>query len=159
MAVPIEQILQDLAVIMIIASAMTLVFYKLKQPIVIGFIIAGVIIGPHTPPFSLIHNDEVLNLFAELGVILLLFTVGMEFPIQKLRNIGRKAIIIATTEAFGTLSIGFFVAQALGLGFYDSLFISFVNFSNKHSYCDEGIGRAQHDERRISHLNSGNRHH
>ncbi len=124
MAVPIEQILQDLAVIMIIASAMTLVFYKLKQPIVIGFIIAGVIIGPHTPPFSLIHNDEVLNLFAELGVILLLFTVGMEFPIQKLRNVGRKAIIIATTEAFGTLFIGFFVAQALGLGFYDSLFIA-----------------------------------
>ncbi len=124
MAVPIEQILQDLAVIMIIASAMTLVFYKLKQPIVIGFIIAGVIIGPHTPPFSLIHNDEVLNLFAELGVILLLFTVGMEFPIQKLRNVGRKAIIIATTEAFGTLSLGFFVAQALGLGFYDSLFIA-----------------------------------
>jgi CPA2 family monovalent cation:H+ antiporter-2 len=123
-AVPIEQILQDLAVIMIIASAMTLVFYKLKQPIVIGFIIAGVIIGPHTPPFSLIHNDEVLNLFAELGVILLLFTVGMEFPIQKLRNIGRKAIIIATTEAFGTLTIGFFVAQTLGLGFYDSLFIA-----------------------------------
>ena len=123
-AVPIEQILQDLAVIMIIASAMTLLFYKLKQPIVIGFIIAGVIIGPHTPPFSLIHNDEVLNLFAELGVILLLFTVGMEFPIQKLRNIGRKAIIIATTEAFGTLTVGFFVAQALGLGFYDSLFIA-----------------------------------
>lgn len=123
-AVPIEQILQDLAVIMIIASAMTLLFYKLKQPIVIGFIIAGVIIGPHTPPFSLIHNDEVLNLFAELGVILLLFTVGMEFPIQKLRKIGRKAIIIATTEAFGTLTVGFFVAQALGLGFYDSLFIA-----------------------------------
>jgi monovalent cation:H+ antiporter-2, CPA2 family len=123
-AVPIEQILQDLAVIMIIASAMTLVFYKLKQPIVIGFIIAGVIIGPHTPPFSLIHNDEVLNLFAELGVILLLFTVGMEFPIQKLRNVGRKAIIIATTEAFGTLFIGFLVAQSLGLGFYDSLFIA-----------------------------------
>ncbi len=49
-AVPIEQILQDLAVIMIIASAMTLVFYRLRQPIVIGFIIAGVIIGPHTPP-------------------------------------------------------------------------------------------------------------
>jgi CPA2 family monovalent cation:H+ antiporter-2 len=109
---------------MIIASAMTLVFYKLKQPIVIGFIIAGVIIGPHTPPFSLIHNDEVLNLFAELGVILLLFTVGMEFPIQKLRNVGRKAIIIATTEASGTLFIGFLVAQSLGLEFYDSLFIA-----------------------------------
>lgn len=103
---------------------MTLIFYRLKQPIVIGFIVAGIIIGPHTPPFSLIHNSDVLNLFAEMGVILLLFTVGMEFPIQKLRKIGRKAIIIATSEALGTLAIGFFTAQALGLAFYDSLFIA-----------------------------------
>ncbi len=124
MEVPIELILQDFAVIMIIASVMTLIFYRLKQPIVIGFIVAGIIIGPYSPPFSLIHNLEVLNLFAEIGVILLLFTVGMEFPIQKLKKIGRKAIIIASTEAFGTLAIGFFVAQGLGLGFYDSLFIS-----------------------------------
>jgi monovalent cation:H+ antiporter-2, CPA2 family len=122
--VPIAQILQDFAVIMIIAAVMTLAFYRLKQPIVIGFIFAGVIIGPHTPPFSLIHNIDVLNLFAEMGVILLLFSVGMEFPIKKLKTIGRKAIIIASTEAFGTLAIGFFVAQSLGLGFYDSLFIA-----------------------------------
>ena len=124
MEAPIGQILQDFAVIMIIASVMTLIFYRLKQPVVIGFIVAGIIIGPYTPPFSLIHNSDVLNLFAEMGVILLLFTVGMEFPIQKLRRIGRKAIIIATSEALGTLAIGFFTAQALGLGFYDSLFIA-----------------------------------
>jgi monovalent cation:H+ antiporter-2, CPA2 family len=122
--VPIAQILQDFAVIMIIAAVMTLAFYRLKQPIVIGFIFAGIIIGPHTPPFSLIHNIDVLNLFAEMGVVLLLFTVGMQFPIQKLKTIGRKVIIIASTEVFGTLVIGFFVAQSLGLGFYDSLFIA-----------------------------------
>jgi len=121
---PIGQILQDFAVIMIIASVMTLIFYRLKQPVVIGFIVAGIIIGPHSPPFSLIHNLDVLNLFAELGVILLLFTVGMEFPIQKLKDVGRKAIVIASTEAFGTLAIGFIVAQSLGLGFYNSLFIA-----------------------------------
>lgn len=124
MEVPVEQILQDFAVIMIIAAVMTLAFYRLKQPVVIGFIVAGVIIGPHTPPFSLIHSLEPLNLFAEMGVILLLFTVGMEFPIRKLQTVGRKAIIIATTEAFGTLVLGFLVAQSLGLGFYDSLFIA-----------------------------------
>ena len=124
MEIPIEQILQDFAVIMIIASVMTLIFYRLKQPVVIGFIVAGIIIGPYTPPFSLIHNLDVLNLFAEMGVILLLFSVGMEFPIQKLKRIGRKAIIIATSEAFGTLAIGFFTAQAMGLGFYNSLFIA-----------------------------------
>ncbi|HKO64224.1 MAG TPA: cation:proton antiporter, partial [Candidatus Nitrosocosmicus sp.] len=124
MEAPIGLILQDFAVIMIVASVMTLIFYKLKQPVVIGFIVAGIIIGPYSPPFSLIHNLDVLNLFAELGVILLLFTVGMEFPIQKLRDVGRKAIIIASSEAFGTLIIGFIVALSLGLGFYDSLFIA-----------------------------------
>jgi monovalent cation:H+ antiporter-2, CPA2 family len=60
---------------------MTLIFYRLKQPIVIGFIVAGIIIGPYTPSFSLIHNSDVLHLFAEMGVILLLFSVGTEFPI------------------------------------------------------------------------------
>src|SRR5215210_8621311 len=109
---------------MVIASVMTIISYKLKQPLILGYIGAGIIIGPNTPPFSLIHNTDVLNLFAEMGVILLLFSVGMEFPIQRLKRIGRKAIIIATSEAFGTLAIGFFTAQALGLGFYDSLFIA-----------------------------------
>ncbi len=74
-----EQILQDFAVIMIIATAMALIFYRLKQPLVIGFIVAGIIIGPHTPPLSLIHEVDAFNLFAEIGVVLLLFTVGMEF--------------------------------------------------------------------------------
>ncbi|VFJ12362.1 cation:proton antiporter [Candidatus Nitrosocosmicus franklandus] len=120
----IVQTIQDLTVIMIVASITTLLFYKLKQPIVIGLIVAGIVIGPFTPPFSLIHNIDILNLFAEMGVILLLFIVGMEFPIQKLKEVGRKAIVIASSEAFGTLAIGFIVAQSLGLGFYDSLFVA-----------------------------------
>lgn len=124
MDIPIEQILQDFSIVMIIATAMAVIFHKLKQPLVIGFIVAGIIIGPYSPPFSLVKNQDILNLFAELGVILLLFTVGMEFPIRKLRNIGKKAMIIATTEAFGTLIAGFFASQALGLSFFDSLFLS-----------------------------------
>jgi CPA2 family monovalent cation:H+ antiporter-2 len=122
--IPIEQILQDFAIVMIISTAMAVIFHKLKQPLVIGFIVAGIIIGPYSPPFSLVKNQDILNLFAELGVILLLFTVGMEFPIQKLRNIGKRAMIIATTEAFGTLIAGFFASQALGMSFFDSLFLS-----------------------------------
>jgi len=124
MDIPIEQILQDFAIVMIISTAMAVIFHKLKQPLVIGFIVAGIIIGPYSPPFSLVKNQDILNLFAELGVILLLFTVGMEFPIQRLRNIGKRAMIIATTEAFGTLIAGFFASQALGLSFFDSLFLS-----------------------------------
>jgi CPA2 family monovalent cation:H+ antiporter-2 len=108
---------------MIIASAMAFISYKLKQPLVIGYIIAGIIIGPHTPPFSLILNQDILNLFAEMGVILLLFVVGMEFPIEKLRNIGKRAMIIASSEALGTFSIGFSVSFfILHFSLFDSAF-------------------------------------
>lgn len=119
------QILQDLSVIMIIAGGMAMLSWRFKQPLIVGYIGAGMIIGPHTPPFSLILNLDVLNLFAEIGIVLLLFVVGMEFPIEKLRKVGRKAFIIALAEALGTFSIGFIVGQyALSFPFYDSLFLA-----------------------------------
>jgi CPA2 family monovalent cation:H+ antiporter-2 len=124
MVIEIGQIVQDFAVIMIVASAMALISFKLKQPMVIGYIGAGIIIGPYTPPFSFILNVEVLNLFAEIGIILLLFVVGMEFPIEKLKSIGRKAFVIAITEAFGTFSAGYITGQALNFSFFDSLFVA-----------------------------------
>ena len=124
MVVEIGHIVQDFAVIMIVASVMALISFKLKQPMVIGYIGAGIIIGPYTPPFSFILNVEVLNLFAEIGIILLLFVVGMEFPIEKLKSIGRKAFVIAITEAFGTFSAGYITGQALNFSFFDSLFVA-----------------------------------
>ncbi|MGH9924131.1 MAG: cation:proton antiporter [Nitrososphaeraceae archaeon] len=125
MVIEIGQVVQDFTVIMIIASVMALISYKLKQPMVIGFIIAGMIIGPYTPPFSLITSTEVLNLFAEIGVILVLFVVGMEFPIAKLRKIGKRAFIIASSEAFGTFVIGFVVGHSvLQYQMFDSLFLA-----------------------------------
>ncbi|HYY67587.1 MAG TPA: cation:proton antiporter, partial [Nitrososphaeraceae archaeon] len=117
-------ILQDFTIIMIAASIMAMVSYKLKQPMVIGYIIAGMIIGPFTPPFSLISNFDVLNLFAEIGVILLLFVVGMEFPIEKLRKIGKRALVIAFSEGLGTFGIGFLVCQAVNYSLADSLFLA-----------------------------------
>lgn len=119
-----ELIIQDFAVIMIMASIMALISYKLKQPMVMAYIVAGMIIGPHTPPFSLITHVDILHVFAEIGIILLLFVIGMEFPIEKLKNIGKKATVIAIAEASGTFLAGFAVSQALGFAFYDSLFLA-----------------------------------
>lgn len=124
MVIEIGPILQDFTIIMIAASIMAMVSYKLKQPMVIGYIIAGMIIGPFTPPFSLISNFDVLNLFAEIGVILLLFVVGMEFPIEKLRKIGKRALVIAFSEGLGTFAIGFLVCQAVNYSLADSLFLA-----------------------------------
>jgi monovalent cation:H+ antiporter-2, CPA2 family len=110
---------------MIVAAIMLVITRKLKQSMVIGYILAGMIIGPHTPPFSLIHNVNSLNSFAELGIIMLLFVIGTEFPIAKLRSIGRISVIVALPESIGTLLIVFFVAHSLlGFSFFDSLFLA-----------------------------------
>ncbi|HEY8140824.1 MAG TPA: cation:proton antiporter [Nitrososphaera sp.] len=120
----IDFVVQDIAIIMVVAAIMLAITFKLKQPMVIGYIIAGMVIGPYTPPFSLVHSPETLNLFAELGIIMLLFVTGTEFPIAKLRSVGRISIITALAESLGTLLIVFFIAQNLGFTFNDSIFLA-----------------------------------
>jgi CPA2 family monovalent cation:H+ antiporter-2 len=117
-------LVQDFAVIMIVAAVMLGITYKLRQPMVLGYILAGMVIGPYTPPFSLIHDLDTVNTFAELGIIMLLFVVGTEFPIAKLRSVGRISVIVALSETVGTLILSFFVAQALHLSFVDSIFLA-----------------------------------
>lgn len=117
-------VVMDLAIIMFVAAVMIAIAHKLKQPMVIGYIIAGMIIGPYTPPFQLVSSIETVNLLAELGIIMLLFAVGTEFPIARLRSVGRKALVIALSEALGTFAIGYVVGQAMGLALFDSLFLA-----------------------------------
>jgi monovalent cation:H+ antiporter-2, CPA2 family len=125
LVIEIGQIIHDFAIIMTVAAVMALISFKLKQPMVIGFILAGMIIGPYTPLFNFILNVEVLNLFAEIGINLLLLIVGMEFPLEKLRKIGRKAFVIAISEALGTFVAGYIVGYyALNFSFFDSLFLA-----------------------------------
>jgi CPA2 family monovalent cation:H+ antiporter-2 len=121
---PSDFIVQDFAVIMIIAAIMLIITYKLKQPMVIGYILAGMVIGPYTPPFTLIQSVETVNVFAELGIIMLLFVIGTEFPIAKLKSVSRTAIIVGIPESLGTLIIVFFISQTLGFSFFDSVFIA-----------------------------------
>lgn len=121
---PSNFIVQDFAIIMIVAAVMLIITYKLRQPMVIGYILAGMVIGPYTPPFKLIQNVETVNVFAELGIIMLLFVVGTEFPIAKLKSVGKTSVIVGIPESLGTLIIVFFIAQTLGFSFYDSIFIA-----------------------------------
>lgn len=120
---PADFIVQDFAIIMILAAVMIAITYRLKQPMVIGYILAGIIIGPFTPPFSLVSSIDTLNALAEIGIIMLLFVVGTEFPMAKLRSVGRISIVVALAESLGTLFIVFFTAQYLGFDFFSSLFL------------------------------------
>ena len=131
----------DLAFIMIIGAVVTLAFFKIRQPLIIGYLFAGMLIGPLSPLWARIlpnggpSNDALegvgilsdisaLNLFAEIGVILLLFVIGIEFPYSKIRSIGKVAVGVGTIGLFSTLSVVFYTATALGLEFMDALFIA-----------------------------------
>jgi CPA2 family monovalent cation:H+ antiporter-2 len=117
-------VVMDLAIIMLVAAVMIVIAFKLKQPMIIGYVFAGMIIGPYTPPFTLVSSLETINLLAELGIIMLLFVVGTEFPVAKLRAVGRISLVVALAEALGTLMIVFFIAQHLGFSFFNSMFLS-----------------------------------
>jgi monovalent cation:H+ antiporter-2, CPA2 family len=115
------QVITDLAVVSIIASAVAFLFYKLKQPLIIGYLIAGVIIGPYT--FDLVKQTEYLSVFAEIGVVLLLFTIGLEFPLNKLRSIGKVVIGVSAIEITLMVMVSWIVSVLLGWGMYDTLFL------------------------------------
>jgi monovalent cation:H+ antiporter-2, CPA2 family len=116
-------IITDLAVLLVIGSAVAFVFHKFKQPLILGYLVAGVIIGPYSPPFSLISHVEFINVFAEIGVILLLFIIGLEFPINKLKSLGKVVIGVSTIEIAMMLAISWVVGAFLNWGLYDTLFL------------------------------------
>jgi len=137
---PHETIVTDLAIIMILAAIVTLAFFKIRQPLIIGYLFAGMLIGPLSPLWTsllpengssgaaagigILSDISALNLFADIGVILLLFVIGIEFPFAKIRSIGRVAMGAGTLGLFATLGVVFLAANALGLNFMDSLFIA-----------------------------------
>jgi CPA2 family monovalent cation:H+ antiporter-2 len=99
--------LQDLAVVMIVAGLVTLLFNRLKQPVVLGYIIAGVIIGPYSFPFPRIHDEKTIHTLGELGVIFLMFSLGLEFSLRKLKKVGATALIGAALEILVMVFVGY----------------------------------------------------
>lgn len=115
--------LQDLAVVMIVAGFVTIIFHKYKQSVVLGYILAGVIIGPHTPPFPLIHDKATIDTLAELGVILLMFSLGLEFSLRKLKKVGAPAFIAALLEILLLFWVGYEIGRLFGWKAMDSIFL------------------------------------
>jgi CPA2 family monovalent cation:H+ antiporter-2 len=139
--IPHTSFVTDLAFIMIIGAIATLAFFKIKQPLIIGYLFAGMLLGPLSPLWSwilppgnrpsnmlegvgILTDVSALHLFSEIGVILLLFVIGIEFPYAKIKNIGRMAIGVGTVGLFVTLGAIFYAATSFGLNSMDSLFIA-----------------------------------
>ena len=117
--------LTNLAIVLCVAAVTTVVFQRLRQPVVLGYILAGLLVGPHVP-FPLVADDEIIRGLSELGVILLLFTIGLEFTVEKLLRVGAAAAIVAAVEVSIQIILGDLAGRIFGWSPRESLFAGAV---------------------------------
>lgn len=116
-------LITDLALILGVASIVTLLFKSLKQPLVLGYIIAGVLVSSNFSFFPTVSETENVALWAEIGVIFLLFSLGLEFSFKKLAQVGGSATISAVVEAAGMMSLGYLIGKVLNWSVMDSIYL------------------------------------
>ena len=117
------ELVGDLGYLLLVCSGVGALAYILRQPMVLGFLVAGILIGPFGP-FSLIKDVDMLNNFSDIAIVLLLFGVGLSFPLSQLRAIGKIGAGIAVIEVLVMLLIGFAVGAGFGWSFYDAMFLA-----------------------------------
>ena len=113
----------DLAVILIAAGVFTVISKALKQPLILGYIIAGFIVSPHLGLLPAISSTESVNQWSEIGIIFLLFALGLEFSFKKLLKVGSSALITAGTICIGMFLVGMIAGSILGWTMMESLFL------------------------------------
>jgi len=126
--------IQDLAVLMLTAGMVTILCHRFRQPVVLGYILAGFLIGPHMPLFELagvsqgglINDEESIKTLAELGVIFLMFCLGLEFSLRKLFSVGATAFFAAFMEILLMVWLGWEVGQFFGWTRMDSIFLGAI---------------------------------
>lgn len=119
-------IITDLGLILAVAAITTLIFKKIRQPVVLGYIIAGVLVGPHTPVLPSVVDADGVKTLSEMGVIFLLFSLGLEFSFKKLMKVGGSASITALVEIGLMIVIGYVVGRMLGWSFMDCIFLGAI---------------------------------
>lgn len=119
----IAPLIYDLAIMLGLASIVIVLFQRIRQPVVLGYLVAGMVIGPYTPPYGLVSDVENIKILSELGVIFLMFSLGLEFSFQKLTKVGFSASVIGTLEVVLMVVIGFASGWFLGWSYYDCLFL------------------------------------
>lgn len=118
--------LQDMAVVMVVAGLVTLLFHRLKQPVILGYLLAGLLVGPHTPPFALVRDVAAIDALADLGVVFLMFSLGMDFNVRKLARVGGPAFLVGTFEILVMILTGYLLGASLGWGKTDSIFLGMI---------------------------------
>jgi CPA2 family monovalent cation:H+ antiporter-2 len=115
--------IQDLALILVMAGIVTLVFKRLKQPLVLGYIVAGFLVSPHMPYTASVVDTENVHLWADIGVMFLLFSLGLDFSFKKILKMGASPIISTITIIFSMSMLGVCVGHAFGWSKMDCIFL------------------------------------
>ena len=115
--------IKDLALILVMAGVVTLIFKKLKQPLVLGYIVAGFLVSPHMPYTASVVDVESIHLWADIGVMFLLFSLGLDFSFKKILRMGASPIISTCTIIFCMSMLGLAVGRAFGWGQMDCIFL------------------------------------
>jgi len=113
----------DLAIILITAGVITVIFKWLKQPLVLGYIVAGFFIGPYFPWFPAISDESNVHVWSDIGIVFLMFALGLEFSIKKLKKVGSTGAVTALTELAVMFVIGNTVGHILGMHEMDCIFL------------------------------------
>ena len=119
----VEGLISDLALILVLGAIATLLFKKLKQPIVLGYIVAGFLAGPHMILLPSVSSEANIDFWAQIGIVVLLFSLGLEFSFKKLMNVGGSAVITALVIVGGMMTLGFISGRLLGFSSMNSLFL------------------------------------
>lgn len=120
---PLPPIFLDLAIILFTAGVITVIFKWLKQPLVLGYIVAGFFIGPYFPWFPAISDEADVHVWSDIGIVFLMFALGLEFSIKKLKKVGATGAITAFTELAIMFVMGNVVGHLLGMGSMDCIFL------------------------------------
>ncbi len=119
----INSLISDLALILMLGAIATVVFKMLKQPVVLGYIVAGFLASPHFTLLPSVAMEANIEFWAQIGIIVLLFSLGLEFSFKKLIDVGGSAILTALIIVLGMMSLGFVVGKSLGYGLVNSIFL------------------------------------
>lgn len=118
-----DAFIADLALMMLVAAVVSLLFKKLKQPVVLGYIVAGFLISPNFKLLPTVVAVEDISMWGEIGIVFLMFALGLEFSFKKIVDVGKSAIITAMTVMTAMILIGFLIGRLLGWGQMDSIFL------------------------------------
>ena len=116
-------LIQDLALMLVVSGIVTLLFKKLKQPLVLGYVVAGFLVSPHMPYMASVTDMVSVHLWADIGVMFLLFSLGLDFSFKKILKMGASPVISTLTIIFSMSMLGVLVGHAFGWSRMDCIFL------------------------------------